>query len=148
MLRLISKVIISIVLLAEIRPDYGFTDTCQTSVPESIISYLEADSYTSAIRNAISLGGDADTMACMAGGIAVATKGMEIPEELARCVYNNVLDDNLRQILDEFNRGVLNAESCWHHCQQDSLSKTEPKSLPCNFYLCNIYCNLNKSNYL
>ncbi len=74
-----------------------------TSVPESIISYLEADSYTSAIRNAISLGGDADTMACMAGGIAVATKGMELPEELARCVYNNVLDDNLRQILDEFN---------------------------------------------
>ena len=37
------------------------------SVPESIISYFEADSYTSAIRNAISLGGDADTMACMAG---------------------------------------------------------------------------------
>ena len=71
--------------------------------PESIISYLEADSYTSAIRNAISLGGDADTMACMAGGIAVATKGMELPEELARCVYNNVLDDNLRQILDVFN---------------------------------------------
>ena len=70
-----------------------------------IISYLEADSYTSAIRNAISLEGDADTMACMAGGIAVATKGMEMPEELARCGYNNVLDDNLRQILDEFNRG-------------------------------------------
>ena len=39
-----------------------------------IISYLEADSYTSAIRNAISLGGDADTMACMAGGIAVVVK--------------------------------------------------------------------------
>jgi len=38
-----------------------------TSVPESIISYFEADCYTSAIRNAISLGGDADTMACMAG---------------------------------------------------------------------------------
>ena len=37
------------------------------SVPESIISYFEADSYTSAIRNAISLGGDADTVACMAG---------------------------------------------------------------------------------
>ena len=37
--------------------------------------------------------------------LAVATKGMEMPEELARCVYNNVLDDNLRQILDEFNRG-------------------------------------------
>ena len=37
--------------------------------------------------------------------LAVATKGMEMPEELARCVYNNVLDDNLRQILNEFNRG-------------------------------------------
>lgn len=36
--------------------------------------------------------------------LAVATKGMEMQEELARCVYNNVLDDNLRQILDEFNR--------------------------------------------
>ncbi len=68
-----------------------------------IISYLKADSYTSAIRNASSLGGDADTMACMAGGIAVATKGMELPEELASCVYNNVLDDNLRQILNKFN---------------------------------------------
>lgn len=90
--------------LAEIRPDYRFTDICQTSVPESIISYLEADSYTSAIRNAISLGGDADTMACMAGGIAVATQGMEMPEELAYCVYNGVLDDNLRKILDEFNQ--------------------------------------------
>lgn len=41
-------------------------------------------------------------MACLAGGTAVATSGMEMPEELARCVYNNVLDDNLRQILDEF----------------------------------------------
>ena len=44
-------------------------------------------------------------MACIAGRIAVATKGMEMPEELVRCVYNNVLDDNLRQILDEFNLG-------------------------------------------
>lgn len=35
--------------------------------------------------------------------LAVATKGIEMPEELARCVYNNVLDDNLRQILNEFN---------------------------------------------
>lgn len=37
--------------------------------------------------------------------LVVATKGMEMQEELARCVYNNVLDDNLRQILNEFNRG-------------------------------------------
>lgn len=44
-------------------------------------------------------------MACMAGRIAVATRRMEVPEELARCVYNNVHDDNLRQTLDEFNWG-------------------------------------------
>ena len=49
-----------------------------TSVPESIISYLEADSYTSAIRNAISLGGDANTMAFMAGGISVVVKKVEL----------------------------------------------------------------------
>ena len=90
--------------LDEIRPDYSFWEICQKSVPESIISYLEADSYTAAIRNAISLGGDADTMACMAGGIAIATKGMEMPEDLAYYIYNHVLDDYLRQTLDEFNQ--------------------------------------------
>lgn len=51
---------------------------CQSSVPESIISYLEADSYTSVIRNAISLGGDADTMAFMVGGISVVVKKGEL----------------------------------------------------------------------
>lgn len=96
--------------LDEIRPDYSFWEICQKSVPESIISYLEADSYTAAIRNAISLGGDADTMACMAGGIAIATKGMEMPEDLAFYIYNNVLDDYLRQVLDEFNQYLRDNE--------------------------------------
>ena len=68
------------------------------------VSYIEANSYTAAIRNAISLGGDADTMACMAGGIAIATKGMEMPEDLAYYIYNHVLDDYLRQVLYEFNQ--------------------------------------------
>ena len=76
--------------------------TCQKSVPESIISYLEADNFEQAIRNAIALGGDADTMACMAGSIAAATKGMEIPEKMASYIYNNVLDDYLRNIYDNF----------------------------------------------
>ena len=96
--------------LDEIRPDYSFWEICQKSVPESIISYLEADSYTAAIRNAISLGGDADTMACMAGGIAIATKGMEMPEDLAYYIYKNVLDDYLRQVLDEFNQYLKDNE--------------------------------------
>ena len=90
--------------LDEIRPDYSFWEICQKSVPESIVSYIEADSYTAAIRNAISLGGDADTMACMAGGITIATKGMEMPEDLASYIYNHVLDDYLRHVLYEFNQ--------------------------------------------
>ena len=75
-----------------------------------IISYLDADSYTSAIRNAISLGGDADTMACMAGGIAVATKGMEMPEELARCVYKCLMIIFVRYLMSL--TGAIKQDSC------------------------------------
>jgi ADP-ribosylglycohydrolase len=58
--------------LDSIRPDYRFDLSCQGSVPEAIIAFLESSSYVDAIKNAISLGGDADTMACIAGGIAQA----------------------------------------------------------------------------
>ncbi|WP_027366797.1 ADP-ribosylglycohydrolase family protein [Desulfocurvibacter africanus] len=58
--------------LAAIRPTYHFDVTCQGSVPEAIIAFLEADSLESAIRNAVSLGGDADTQGAMAGSITEA----------------------------------------------------------------------------
>ena len=58
--------------LEEIAKNYEFDVTCQGSVPESIIAFLEASNYEDAVRNAIALGGDADTMACIAGGIAEA----------------------------------------------------------------------------
>ena len=58
--------------LEEIRPHYQFDETCQGSVPQAIIAFLESDSYEDAVRKAISLGGDSDTLACMAGGIAQA----------------------------------------------------------------------------
>jgi len=58
--------------LDEIRPDYSFNVSCQGSVPESIIAFLESNDYEEAVRNAISLGGDSDTMACIAGAIAEA----------------------------------------------------------------------------
>jgi len=64
----------------EIRPDYGFDETCQRTVPEAIISFLESDSYEDAIRNAVSLGGDADTLACITGGIAEAFYGPVPPD--------------------------------------------------------------------
>lgn len=58
--------------LNAIRPDYSFEVSCQKSVPESIIAFMESEDCESAIRNAISLGGDSDTMACIAGAIAQA----------------------------------------------------------------------------
>ena len=58
--------------LEEIRPHYKFDVSCQGSVPEAIIAFLESDSFEDAIRNAVSIGGDTDTIACMAGAIAEA----------------------------------------------------------------------------
>lgn len=56
----------------EIRPDYRTDLTCQGSVPEAIIAFLDSMSFEDALRNAVSLGGDADTQACIAGAIAEA----------------------------------------------------------------------------
>ena len=67
--------------LDEIRPSYKFDVTCQGSVPQAIRCFLEAESYEDAIRLAVSLGGDADTQAAMAGAIAEAYYG--IPEEIS-----------------------------------------------------------------
>jgi ADP-ribosylglycohydrolase len=75
--------------LDDIRPAYSFDVTCQGSVPESIIAFLESDSYEGAVRNAVSLGGDADTQACIAGGIAQAFYG-EIQQELVREVLGKL----------------------------------------------------------
>lgn len=68
--------------LNDIRPRYAFDVTCQGSVPEAIIAFLESESYEDTIRKAISLGGDADTQACIAGGIAEAFY-KDIPENIA-----------------------------------------------------------------
>jgi ADP-ribosylglycohydrolase len=58
--------------IAQIRPSYGFDVTCQGSVPEAIIAFLDSKDIEDAIRLGISLGGDADTIACMAGAVAQA----------------------------------------------------------------------------
>ena len=64
----------------EIRPGYRHVETCQETVPEAIIAFLESVSFEDALRNAVSLGGDSDTLACITGGIAEAFYGM--PPEL------------------------------------------------------------------
>lgn len=58
-----------------IRPTYTFDVSCQGTVPEAIIAFLDATSYEDAVRNAISLSGDSDTLACITGGIAEAYYG-------------------------------------------------------------------------
>lgn len=61
--------------VAQIRPRYAFDVSCQGSVPEAIVAFLDSDSYEDAVRNAVSLGGDSDTLACIAGAIAAAFYG-------------------------------------------------------------------------
>ena len=61
----------------EIRPGYRFDVTCQGSVPEAIICALESDSFEDGVRNAVSIGGDSDTIGAMAGGIAEVLHGIE-----------------------------------------------------------------------
>jgi ADP-ribosylglycohydrolase len=82
--------------LDEIRPGYGFHVTCQGSVPQAIIAFLESTSYEDAIRGAISLGGDSDTQACITGGIAQAFYG-GVPKGIADAALA-LLDDHLRSV--------------------------------------------------
>jgi len=77
--------------LADIRPGYAFDVSCQGSVPEAITAFLESDSFEDALRNAVSLGGDSDTQACIAGGIAQAYYG-GVPESVAAQVKTRLPD--------------------------------------------------------
>jgi ADP-ribosylglycohydrolase len=86
--------------LDAIRPTYRFDVSCQGSVPESMIAFLESTDYESAVRNAVSLGGDADTMACIAGGVAQAFYGA-VPEQIAREVHSR-LPEGFLDVLARF----------------------------------------------
>ena len=84
----------------EIRPGYTFNETCQGTVPEAIIAFLESDSFEHAIRLGISLGGDSDTLACITGGIAEAFYG-GVPDDICMFVYDK-LDESMRSITRQF----------------------------------------------
>ncbi|MFW6293651.1 MAG: ADP-ribosylglycohydrolase family protein, partial [Spirochaetota bacterium] len=84
----------------EIRPGYAFEISCQRSVPESIIAFLDSTDFEDAIRNAISLGGDADTQACIAGAVAEAFYG-GVPESMLAWVLPR-LDSSQLRIAREF----------------------------------------------
>ena len=85
--------------IADIRKKYRFDESCQGSVPEAIIAFLEGNSFEEVVRLAVSLGGDSDTIACMAGSIAACI--YPIPDDIAeKC--DKVLTVYLRQIKDQF----------------------------------------------
>jgi ADP-ribosylglycohydrolase len=97
--------------LDDIRPEYRFNESCHGTVPQSIIAFLESDDYEDAIRNAISLGGDADTLACITGGIAEAFYG-GVPPLIARLAMMH-LDDRLKQVTTEFYVRFMPAPAPW-----------------------------------
>ncbi|MFH1844332.1 MAG: ADP-ribosylglycohydrolase family protein [bacterium] len=86
--------------LDDIRPRYLPDMSCQGSVPEAIIAFLEGDDFEETVRLAVSLGGDSDTQACIAGSIAHAHFG-EIPRVIVKEVRSRLPKD-LLQIIDEF----------------------------------------------
>ncbi len=86
--------------IEEIRPAYRFDVSCQGSVPEALIAFLDSNDYESAVRLAVSLGGDADTQASISGGIAEAYYG-GVPEKIQQEVKTRLPDD-LLEILEDF----------------------------------------------
>jgi len=89
--------------LDSIREDYRFDSTCMGSVPQAIVSFLEGKDYEDVIRNAISLGGDADTLAAMAGSIAEAYYG--VPRFIRTKTYTHLTPD-LIKVIKDFNEMI------------------------------------------
>jgi len=83
----------------EIRPTYRFNETCQDTVPQAIKAFLESENFEDAIRIAISVGGDSDTLASITGAIAGAYYG--VPSAI-KIQANRYLDDRLSVILRDF----------------------------------------------
>lgn len=80
----------------EIRPNYRFDESCQGTVPEAIIAFLDSTDFENAIRLAVSLGGDSDTLACITGGIAEAFYG--VPQDIQKEV-EKILPDEFMEIV-------------------------------------------------
>ena len=89
--------------LDEIRMEYFFDVSCQGSVPQALVAFFESTSYEDAIRNAISIGGDSDTIGAITGGVAEAYYGIPTYIQDMAMPY---LDDNFKKVLDLFNQRI------------------------------------------
>ncbi|MCR5157341.1 MAG: ADP-ribosylglycohydrolase family protein [Butyrivibrio sp.] len=85
----------------EIRPGYFHNESCQKTVPEAITAFLEGESFEDVIRTAVSLGGDCDTLTCIAGGMAEAFYG--IPEDMKANTCER-LEDDMMEVLNRFEK--------------------------------------------
>ena len=88
----------------EIRPGYFHVESCQQTVPEAITAFLEGTDFEDVLRTAVSLGGDCDTLAAIAGSMAEAFHG--VPEELKKQCLRRV-DDPLRALLQRFTAAIV-----------------------------------------
>ena len=88
----------------EIGPDYHHVESCQETVPEAITAFLEGTDFEDVIRTAVSLGGDCDTLTCIAGAMAEAFYG--VPEEMKEECRKRLPEDML-EVLDCFERQML-----------------------------------------
>ena len=90
----------------EIRRTADHSYNCDVSIPQAFCCWLQSETYEETVRNAVSLATDADTIAAIAGGIAAATPGMEIPQAWADKVFH-MLKPDLKSILVDFNEQYL-----------------------------------------
>ena len=81
--------------LESIRPDYSFDVSCMGTLPVALLAFLESADYEDAIRNAISVGGDSDTIAAITGGIALAFY-KEMPQEIITGIEERITGDMLQ----------------------------------------------------
>lgn len=123
-----------------IRPDYHMDETCQGSVPQAIRAFLEGNSYEEVIRLAVSIGGDSDTIACIAGGIAEAYYGL--PEDLKQECLNR-LDDTLRNEGTAYYQFIRNIETV---PRTDDIGDNSIKVLTANITTLQVDAIVNAAN--
>ena len=103
----------------DIRPTYGFDGSCQGTVPESIIAFLDSKDYEDALRLCISLGGDADTMGAITGAIAGAYYN-KMRYDLYEFGWEKLPND-MKNVIENFNTEYEEGVSCrWHNAEFDA----------------------------
>ena len=106
----------------EIRPTYHHVESCQKTVPEAITAFMEGADFEDVIRTAVSLGGDCDTLTCIAGGMAEAFYG--IPEKMVRECRKRLPED-MRAVIDRFEKSRLSGKSEFHDFFLDGNERIE-----------------------